>query len=133
MEVSHTAANITKQLGEVADSFGIPYYKRVVIVYDNGRNMKLYTEMLTKEPEKWGNVQGVCCSRHKLQLFINVALKEDQVRRTVPAARNPVGHLKKKKKSPKATAAQRDKQQQQNVAEHKVLQDVATRWNSTCT
>ncbi|KAF3849339.1 hypothetical protein F7725_015836, partial [Dissostichus mawsoni] len=45
-------------LGEVADAFAIPNYKRVAVVHDNASNMKLCTETQKKEPEKWGNVQG---------------------------------------------------------------------------
>ncbi|XP_071371643.1 E3 SUMO-protein ligase ZBED1-like [Centroberyx affinis] len=129
MEGSHTGVNIAQQLGEVADAFAIPNYKRVAIVHDNASNMKLCTETLKKEPEKWGDVQGVYCSGHTLQLCINTALKQDRIRRTVSAARNLVGHFKK---SAKATAALKEKQKQQNVVEHKLIQDVATRWNSTC-
>ncbi|KAI9527579.1 hypothetical protein NQZ68_028801 [Dissostichus eleginoides] len=58
MEVNHTGVNIAEQLGEVADAFAIPNYKRVAVVHDNASNMKLCTETLKKEPEKWGNVQG---------------------------------------------------------------------------
>ncbi|KAL0188430.1 hypothetical protein M9458_015529, partial [Cirrhinus mrigala] len=111
-----------------ADAFAIPNYKRVANVHDNASNMKLCTETLKKEPEKWGNIEGVCCSGHTLQLYINTVLKQDRLRRTVAAARNLVGHFKK---SAKATATLKEKQTQQNVAQHKLIQDVATRWNST--
>ncbi|XP_073668771.1 zinc finger BED domain-containing protein 4-like [Paramisgurnus dabryanus] len=127
-ELSHTGVNIAQQLGDAADAFAIPNYKRVAVVHDNASNMKLCTETLKKEPEKWGSVQGVCCSGHTLQLCINTALKQDRLRRTVSAARNLVGHFKK---SAKATAALKEKQTQQNVVQHKLIQDVATRWNST--
>lgn len=127
-ESSHTGVNIAKQLGDAADAFAIPNYKRIAVVHDNASNMKLCTETLNKEPEKWGTVQGVCCSGHTLQLCINEALKLDRIRRTVSAARNLVGHFKK---SAKATAALKEKQTQQNVVQHKLIQDVATRWNST--
>ncbi|KAK1904903.1 Zinc finger BED domain containing protein 4 [Dissostichus eleginoides] len=129
MEVNHTGVNIAEQLGEVADAFAIPNYKRVAVVHDNASNMKLCKETLKKDPEKWGNVQWVYCSGHTLQLCINTALKQDRIRRTVSAARNLVGHFRK---SAKATAALKDKQKQQNVVAHKLINDVATRWNSTC-
>jgi len=116
MEVSHTGVNIAEQLGEVADAFAIPNYKREAVVHDNASNMKLCTETLKKEPEKWGNVQGVYCSGHTLQLCINTALKQDRIRCTVSSARNLVGHFRK---SAKATAAL-DKQKQQNVVAHKL-------------
>lgn len=124
-ELSHTGVNIAQQLGDAANAFAIPNYKRVAVVHDNASNMKLCTETLKKEQ---GSVQGVCCSGHTLQLCINTALKQDRLRRTVSAARNLVGHFKK---SAKATAALKEKQMQQNIVQHKLIQDVATRWNST--
>ncbi|RXN13639.1 zinc finger BED domain-containing 1-like protein [Labeo rohita] len=92
-EFSHTGVNIAQQLGDAADAFAIPNYKRVAIVHDNASNMKLCTETLKKEPEKWGNIEGVCCSGHTIQLCINTVLKQDRLRRTVAAARNLVGQL----------------------------------------
>ncbi|KAJ8358823.1 hypothetical protein SKAU_G00153480 [Synaphobranchus kaupii] len=79
--------------------------------------------------ESWGVVEGVRCAGHTLQLCIAGAIKHDPVLRTVAASRRLVGHFKR---SAKATAALRDKQKQQNLPEHKLIQDVATRWNSTC-
>ena len=128
MEESHTGENIAHRLGEVVDSFEIPNFKRVAIVHDNASNMTLCTETLRKQPEKWGKVQGVRCSGHTLQLCVNTAVKQDQIRRTVSAGRNLVSHFRK---SAKATAALNEKQKQQNVIEHKLIQDVSTRWNST--
>lgn len=123
-ELSHTGVNIAQQPGDAADAFAISNYKRVPVVHDNASNMKLCTEMLKKNLEKWGNVQGVCCSGHTLQLSINTAPKQDQLRHTVSDARNIVGHFKK---SAKDTAALKEKQTQQNVVQHKLIQDVATR------
>ncbi|KAF3833343.1 hypothetical protein F7725_027008 [Dissostichus mawsoni] len=57
MEVNHTGVNIAEQLGEVADTFAIPNYKRVAVAHDNASHMKLCTETLKKEPEKWGNLR----------------------------------------------------------------------------
>lgn len=45
MEVNHTGVNIAEQLGEVADAFAIPNYKRVAVVHDNASNMKLAAEI----------------------------------------------------------------------------------------
>ncbi|KAJ4932244.1 hypothetical protein JOQ06_010669 [Pogonophryne albipinna] len=133
MEPSYTFYNGHLDLGAYGGVHGchpaIPNYKRVAVVHDNASNMKLCTETLKKEPEKWGNVQGVYCSGHTLQLCINTALKQDRIRRTVAAARNLVGHFRK---SAKATAALKDKQKQQNVVAHKLTNNVATRGNSTC-
>lgn len=125
--VSHTAANIGERLSEVMADFRIPAEKRVAIVHDNAANIVLCAEQLSRNPS-WGKVQGVRCAGHTLQLCINAALKKDPVCRVVAAARRLVGHFKK---SAKATVALADKQKQQNVVEHKLIQDVSTRWNST--
>lgn len=89
--------------------------------------MVLCVDKLSHNPS-WGNVQGVCCAGHTLQLCINAALKKDPICRVIAAARCLIGHFKK---SAKATAALIDKQKQQKVVEHKLTQDVSTRWNST--
>ena len=60
-------------------------------------------------------------------LCINSAQKQDPVCLTVAAARCLVSHFKK---SAKATAALAEKQRERYVAEHKLMQDVATRWNA---
>lgn len=91
------------------------------------RTWVLCADQLSHNPS-WGNVQGVRCAGHTLQLCINAALKKDPICRVIAAARRLVGHFKK---SAKATAALTDKQKQQKVAEHKLIQDVSTRWNST--
>ncbi len=71
-----------------------------------------------------GTVKGVRCTG---QLCINSALKKDPVCRTAAAARRLVSHFQK---STKATTALAERQREQNVAEHKLVQDVGTRWNS---
>lgn len=84
------------------------------------------TNKLAQDPS-FVNLAGVRCAGHTLQLCINTALKQDPVCRTVAAARRVVSHFKK---SAKATTALAEKQKEQNVAVHKLVQDVMTRWNS---
>lgn len=72
-------------------------------------------------------MKGVRCAGHTLQLCINSALKQDPICCTVAAARRLVSHFKK---SAKATTALQDKQKQQNVPQHKLVQDVVNHWNS---
>ncbi|XP_065115787.1 E3 SUMO-protein ligase ZBED1-like [Paramisgurnus dabryanus] len=126
MEESHTAEHISQTLKEVISDWDIPGTKIVSVVHDNATNMVACTNQLAQDPS-WGNVQGVRCAGHTLQLCINSALKKDPVCRTVAAARRLVSHFKK---SAKATTALAEKQRELNVAEHKLVQDVATRWNS---
>lgn len=59
----------------------------------------------------WSNIQGVCCA----------ALKQDPICQSIAAARHLVGRFKKTAKSTAET----------KLAEHKLTQDVSTRWNST--
>ncbi|KAL0151741.1 hypothetical protein M9458_052967 [Cirrhinus mrigala] len=126
MEESHTAEHISQTLKEVISDWDIPGTKIVSVVHDNATNMVACTNQLAQDPS-WGTVQGVRCAGHTLQLCINSALKKDPVCRTVAAARRLVSHFKK---SAKATTALAEKQRELNVAEHKLVQDVATRWNS---
>lgn len=126
MEESHTAEHISQTLKEVISDWDIPGAKIVSVVHDNATNMVACTNQLAQDPS-WGTVQGVRCAGHTLQLCINSALKKDPVCRTVAAARRLVSHFKK---SAKATTALAEKQRELNVAEHKLVQDVATRWNS---
>jgi len=128
MEESHTGVNIATRLGEVADAYGIPAEKRVAVVSDNASNMVVCLDTLKAE-ESWENVKGVRCAGHTLQLCINAALKNhDPVTRTVGFGRRLVSAFKK---SCTKTAALTEKQRSQNVVEHCLIQDVATRWNST--
>lgn len=127
MEETHTAANIAKRLSEVADATGIPGLKRVAVVHDNAASMVLCAEILEKDDE-WAKFKGVRCSGHTLQLCINAALKQDPICRTVAAARRLVAHFKK---STKATQGLKEKQKQQDIEGHLLIQDVSTRWNST--
>lgn len=69
------------------------------------------------------------CTGHTLQLVINAALKYPGIEKAVGAARCLVEHFKK---SELASSKLREKQQQMNTPEHSLVQDVSTRWNSTC-
>ncbi|KAM3858642.1 E3 SUMO-protein ligase ZBED1-like [Diretmus argenteus] len=126
MEESHTADHIAHALTEIIYEWDIPSHKIVSVVHDNAANMVACTNQLVQQ-SSWGNMKGVCCAGHTLQLCINSALKQDPICRTVAAARRVVSHFKK---SAKATTALQDKQKEQNVPEHKLVQDVVTRWNS---
>ncbi|KAF3848769.1 hypothetical protein F7725_015266 [Dissostichus mawsoni] len=83
-----------QRLGEVMEEFGIPPEKRVAVVHDNAANMVLCAQQLSQNPS-WGNVQGIRCAGHTLQLCINAAVKLDPICRVIAAARRLVGHFKK--------------------------------------
>ena len=128
MDEAHTGENVAARLTQVADTYHIPPEKRVSVVTDNAANMVLSVELL-KGSGQWPDVELVRCAGHTLQLCVNAALKEDPVSRTVAAARRLVGHFKK---GHKAKTGLKEKQVQQKAPGHELIQDVATRWNSTC-
>ncbi|KAK0154390.1 Zinc finger BED domain-containing protein 4 [Merluccius polli] len=105
------------------EEFEIHAEKRIAVICDNATKMVLCAELLSDNPS-WGSL---LCGAH-LQLCINAALKQDLICRTIAAGRCLVGNFKK---SAKATTALTEKQKQQKVAEHKLIQDVLTGWNST--
>ncbi|KAK7883828.1 hypothetical protein WMY93_026951 [Mugilogobius chulae] len=128
MEETHTGDNIAARLCQVADSYQIQQDMRVAVVTDNAANMVLSVDVL-KDSGQWPEVQLVRCAGHTLQLCVNSAIKQDPVARTVGAARHLVAHFKK---GHKAKTGLKEKQEQQRVPQHELIQDVATRWNSTC-
>ncbi len=74
--------------------FGISAEKKVTLVHDNAADMALCTANLSHDPS-WGNVHGVWCAGHTLQLCINAALEQDTISRIIAAARCLEGHFKK--------------------------------------
>ena len=99
------------------------------MVHDNAANMVLCADILEQE-EKWADIKGVRCAGQTLQLCINGTLKQDPICRTVAAARHLVTHFKK---GAKARKGLNEKQTQQKVVEHLLIQDVSMRWNSSQT
>uniref|UniRef100_A0A1A8J0S2 Zinc finger, BED domain containing 4 n=1 Tax=Nothobranchius kuhntae TaxID=321403 RepID=A0A1A8J0S2_NOTKU len=108
--MKRTGENVAARLTQAADAY-IPPTLRVSVVANNAANMVLSVELL------------------KGSAVRKTALKEDPVARTVAAARRLVGHFKK---GHQAKTGLKEKQVQQKAPELKLIQDVATRWNSTC-
>lgn len=111
------------RLGEVAVTYEITGCKRIPVVHDNAANMVLCADILEQE-EEWADIKEVRCAGQTLQLCINSALKQDPICRTVAAARHLVTHFKK---GAKARKRLNEKQTQQKVVEHLLIQDVSTR------
>ena len=65
---------------------------------------------------------------HTLQLVIEDALDDDEVRSTLSKCRGIVGHFKR---STVALNKLTDIQNKNNLEKKALIQDVATRWNST--
>ncbi|XP_040297398.1 E3 SUMO-protein ligase ZBED1-like [Bufo bufo] len=124
LEERHTAAHIAGWLEEVLERFQIPPKKIIALVHDNAANM-VAAENILEEKHGWSSIR---CTGHTLQLFINGAMKNAGIDRAVSAARGLVEHFKK---SELASTKLKEKQKQMGTAEHKLVQDVSTRWNST--
>ena len=90
------------------------------MVHDKASNINLAVQNLG-----W---QNVACFAHTLQLAVNNGLEVSQINRLASVARKTVGHFQH---SSLAMTALKEKQQQLSVPQHHLIQDVATRWNST--
>jgi hypothetical protein len=117
----HTGINITERLKAAAKEWNITDEKLAAVVRDNAANMALTVDII-------GNWNDIGCFGHTLQLAVNAGLNIDQLSRLTAVARKLVGHFKH---SVTAVAALKEKQKAMSVAEHKLLQDVSTGWNST--
>ncbi|XP_061071966.1 nuclear GTPase SLIP-GC-like, partial [Conger conger] len=87
-----------------------------VVVHDNGSNIVAARRMLEEK--------HVRCTGHTIQLIVNNAHKEPSINRAVGAARNV-------RRSELADTKLKVKQQQISTPQHKLIQDVSTRWNGT--
>ena len=92
----------------------------VAVVHDNARNMQVAIDKLGWE--------DVPCFAHTLQLVVTTGLELSQVSRLTAVGRKVVEHFKH---SVVAMTSLKDKQQQLNLLQHHLIQDVATKWNST--
>ena len=122
LEERHTAANIVTWMEEVIGKFDILPPKIKAVVHDNGSNMVAAIRML-QQKHSWASVRW---AGHTLQLIVNSALKESSISRAVGAARSLVEHFRR---SELANTKLKSKQQQMNTVQHKLIQDVSTRWN----
>ena len=125
LEGSHTAENIVQWNIDVLHDFSIAESKVYAIVHDNGSNMVAAVRDLR---EVLPNVTSVRCAGHTLQLCLIGPLEDNVIHRTIAAARTLVKHFRK---STKALDGLKSKQKMMSLPEHTLIQDVATRWNST--
>lgn len=118
---AHTGVNLAKDLKDVAEEWGL-LKKIVLTVTDNAANIKaaVINELGWKH---FG------CYAHTLNLIVQSALNLDIIKELIDKVKTIVGHFKK---STKATSLLIKTQQKAGVKNPlKLLQDVATRWNST--
>ena len=120
MPERHTGLHIHERLLEASKEWKIEE-KVVAVVHDNAANMVLASEFL----EEWDDLG---CFGHTLQLAVNAGLDLNPVSRLTSVCRKIVGHFKH---SVVALGALRERQRGMNIPQHSLLQDVATRWNST--
>ena len=124
LEERHTGPNIAAWIEQAVERFEIPTSIIVAVVHNNGSNVVLAANIL-QEKNGWVSVR---CAGHTLQLVINHALKNPQISKALGAARCIVEHFKR---SELAASNLKMKQKQMGAPEHKLVQDVSTRWNST--
>lgn len=124
LEERHTAQNIAGWLEEILDKFEILPDKISAIVHDNGANI-VGAARLLEEKYGWASLR---CTGHTLQLVLTSALKHQIIAKAFGPSRCLVEHFKR---SELASTKLKQKQQQMGTTEHKLIQDVSTRWNST--
>ncbi|XP_049333290.1 E3 SUMO-protein ligase ZBED1-like [Astyanax mexicanus] len=124
LEERHTGSNIAAWIEQTVEMFEIPPKKIMALVHDNGSNMVLAANIL-QEKHGWISVH---CAGHTLQLIVNNALKHPQISKALGASRCLVEHFKR---SELASSKLKAKQKQMGTPEHKLVQDISTRWNST--
>ena len=120
MSKRHTGENIAEVLSSAINRWKIDERRISAVVHDNASNMNLAIEKL------WCG--DVPCFAHTLQLAVHNGLEIGQINKLSSVSRKLVGHFKH---SSLATTALKDKQQQLSISQHHLVQDMATRLNST--
>jgi hypothetical protein len=120
LEEDHDGVYLARKLSEAITTWGLE--RRVHLgVRDNGANMISALRI--------AGVQDMGCVAHTLQLVIHDALFiQTSVESLIKKARKIVTHFKH---SEQACRKFGDCQKSCDLPEHKLLQDVETRWNST--
>ncbi|XP_063219365.1 zinc finger BED domain-containing protein 4-like [Bacillus rossius redtenbacheri] len=117
----HTAVNIADNLLHIFEDWEIGN-KVCAVVTDNASNMKCAVRDHLKRP-------NIPCLAHSVQLVLKDGLLNQRpVRELLAAFRSIVGHFSH------STAAKKilvDAQKKVNEPQHVLIQDIATRWDST--
>ena len=117
----HTGVHISQHITEIVEEFGLDLNRNSAIVHDNASNMTVAVGLI-------GNVQDVSCFGDTLQLAFAAGLKMNSISQARATAKNLVGHFRHSVVSSQGLI---EKQESMNIAEHRRMQDVITRWNST--
>nr|XP_012218835.1 PREDICTED: zinc finger BED domain-containing protein 4-like [Linepithema humile] len=117
----HTGCNIADILNNILQEWNIEKEKVHVIVRDNAANMTLALNLTPGT--------GISCFIHTLQLVIRDALfLQRNIADVIAISRRIVTHFSH---SSHACSKLKAIQEQLNIPNHKLIQDVTTRWNST--
>uniref|UniRef100_A0A7M4F2J3 BED-type domain-containing protein n=1 Tax=Crocodylus porosus TaxID=8502 RepID=A0A7M4F2J3_CROPO len=130
MDESHTATEIMGAMNHLMQEWlvGQGELTRGFMVTDNETNMVKAVHD--------ANFVGICCVAHKFHLTVRDALEGDRAAgdgasptsKLISKCRKVAGYFHRSVKGGKML---RDKQAELNIPQHKIMQDVETRWNST--
>ncbi|KAK6196399.1 hypothetical protein SNE40_001632 [Patella caerulea] len=123
MANKHTGVNIASYLTDLAKEFNIKDITAVVT--DNAANMRVALRHVNDVMENETTVEHTGCFAHTLQLAVNDGLKLNAIDRVLGAARKLVGHFNH------SVVATETLLKVQGSDPKKLIQDVATRWNSS--
>jgi hypothetical protein len=115
----HTGENISIQLNSITDKFGITE-KVLAVSHDNAANMVLAVEK--------SEFDSIRCAAHTLQLSINDALADVKIQNLFFKCKQLVGHLKH---STLSLNRFKKLQQQNDLKQHKLIQEMCIRWNTS--
>lgn len=116
----HTFSNVANELTDILKERNLSENNVTAITTDNGRNIAGATREL-----EWMNLP---CFSHTLQLGVEKVLKLPQVAKAIAQCKRIATHFHH---SSKSTYILKQKQNNLGIKEHLILQDVATRWNSS--
>ena len=115
---SHTSVKISDELKAVAQEWNLEE-KMTATTTDNARNYVGGVRVLS-----W---QHIPCFAHTLNKAVNEGIKLPVLAQILSCCRKFVGHLRH---SYLAQSALQSKQSEYGLPQHKLIQDIPTRWNS---
>ena len=117
---AHTGELITEALEEVLPEWNLSHEKLVAATTDNGSNLVRAMDLLS-----WTRIS---CFSHTIQLAIEKVMDIPRVSRAVAHCKQLVGHFNH---SSKSSYLLKQKQYDLKHKQHRLIQSVATRWNSS--
>ena len=122
---SHTAGAIAEKVQQSLGPVALDHSKVISVTHDEAANAVAAGRLLAQSAG-W---ESVTCAAHLLQTAIRHAIDSSRpVQKLLASCRRMVGHFRQ---SNQATEALLQKERQMEVGSLKLVQDVATRWNSS--